>query len=459
MTKSNSSNFTEGKILSPLLNFAMPILFALLLQAMYGAVDLLVVGKFASSADVSGVATGSKILMTLTTFITSLAMGTTVVLGQRIGEKKEQDAGATVGASIALFLSLGFVIAFAMQPLASPAASLMQAPTEAFSQTVDYIRICSGGAVFIVAYNLIGSIFRGIGNARMPLISVAIACAANIAGDLLLVAVFHMGAAGAAYATVFAQALSVVISMLIIRKTKLPFEFGLRMIRFDKRIIRRVLFLGIPLALQDLLVSVSFLVIMAIVNTFGVTASAGVGVAGKAIDFIMLVPASFEQAMAAFVAQNAGAGKYDRARRALKYGIMASFCFGLLMFSLSFFRGDLLAGIFSNNEEVIAAAWDYMKAYGIDCLLTAFLFCFLGYYNGLGRTRFVMIQGIASAFGIRIPVSFLMSRILPVSLFRIGLATPCASAVQILCCFIYFAHVKKEQEHKNVPGYATMKKS
>ena len=272
----------------------------------------------------------------------------------------------------------------------------------------------------------------------MPLLTVVMACVLNIVGDLLLVAVFHMGAAGAAIATIFAQAMSVLFSILIIRKRHLPFDFSVRDIRPDGRHIKTMLLLGVPIALQDLLVSISFLVIIAIVNNLGLTESAGVGVAEKLCGFIMLVPSAYMQSMSAFVAQNIGAGQHARARKALWYGIASSLVAGILMFYVTFFHGNVLAGLFASGTDVIAAAAEYLKAYAIDCLLTSFLFCFIGYFNGCGSTIFVMLQGVVSAFCIRLPISWLMSKQTPVSLFHIGLATPAATIVQIVMCTVFF---------------------
>ena len=404
--KNTHNDFTTGGIAGPLVRFALPVLAALFLQAMYGAVDLLVVGQFADKADVSAVATGAHIMMTLTNLVASLSMGATVLLGQQIGEGKAKQGGATIGACIVLFGSIGLALT--------------------------------------VSYNLIGSVFRGIGDSVTPLITVAIACVCNIAGDLLLVAVLHMGTAGAAVATVAAQAVSVVISLLLVRRKSLPFRLSREQIRFDRPLVSRVIQIGLPIAMSDLLVSISFLVIQAIVNSLGVVASAGVGVAEKVCAFIMLVPSAFSQAMSAFVAQNAGAGKYNRAVRSLYVGVGLSLIAGAVMSWLSIFHGQLLGGIFSNDHEVIVASADYLKAYGIDCLLTPIFFCAIGFFNGLGKTRFVMVQGIVSAFCVRVPVSWLMSRRIPVSLFHIGLATPCSSALQIVLCTWYLLALKRQ---------------
>ncbi len=444
-------SFTEGKILTPLIRFALPVLLALFLQAMYGAVDLLIVGQFGASTDVSAVSTGSQIMHTVTVVIVGLSMGITILAGQRIGEERPEEAGRVIGSGICLFAVIAAVMTAVMMLFASPMAWVMHAPQEAFFQTVSYIQICSAGTVFIVAYNVLGSVFRGIGDSKMPLITVAIACVLNIGGDLLLVGGFHMGVAGAAYATVFAQAFSVILSVLIICRRRLPFEFTRRSLRFDRMVIRRIVVLGLPIALQDLLVSISFLVIIAIVNSLGVVASAGIGVAEKLCAFIMLVPSAYMQAMSAFVAQNVGAKKPERAKKALFYGIVSSVAAGLVMAYISFFHGNILAGLFSRDQAVIAAAADYLRAYAIDCIFTAFSFCFAGYFNGCGRTVFVMIQGLAGSFAARIPVSYLMSRIPGISLFGIGLAVPVSTVLQIVLCVGYLLHMEKSGKKREIP--------
>ena len=441
-----TQNFTEGKIFPPLIRFALPVLLALFLQTMYGAVDLLVVGQFGTSADVSAVSTGSMVMQTVTVVITSLAMGLTVLVGRKIGEDLKEEAGRIIGSGIWLFFGIALVLSVVMVVAAPTLAQVMHAPAEAFSQTVSYIVICSAGTVFIVAYNLVGSIFRGIGDSNMPLVTVAIACVLNIIGDLVLVAGFHMGTAGAAIATVFAQAVSVVLSLVIIRRKNLSFTFRAKDIRPNFNHIKQILFLGVPIALQELLVSISFLAITAIVNGLGLTASAGVGVAEKLCGFVMLVPSAYMQAMSAFVAQNMGAGKPERARKALFCGIASSLAAGVIMWYFTFFHGDLLAGMFAKDAPVIAAAAEYLKAYAIDCLLTSFLFCFIGYFNGTGATVFVMLQGIIGAFGVRLPVSWFVSRQAAATLFHIGLATPASSLVQITLCGIYFAFALRKHK-------------
>ena len=441
-----SNDFTRGDIFLPLLRFSLPILAALILQTAYGAVDLWMVGRFATAADVSAVSTGSQLMHTITCVVTGLTMGTTVMLGQTLGQGKGEEAGSIIGSSIALFsLIAALLTAFTILG-AGWLARITQVPEEAIPPSLSYIRMCGAGLCFITAYNVFGSIFRGMRDSKTPLMTVAIACAVNVAGDYLLVAVLGLGALGAAIATVCAQGVSVAVSLLVVSRRGLGFPFSPRDIRFHRVKVGRILRLGTPVALQDGLVSISFLVILSIVNSLGLVASAGVGVAEKLCGFIMLVPSAFSQSVTTFVAQNVGAGRLDRARKCLGQGILASLCFGVVIGYLSFFHGSVLAGLFNGDPAIVSAAADYLRAYAIDVLMTSFLFPFIGYFNGRGSTGFVMVQGLVGAFCIRIPVSFFMSRLLPVSLFRVGLATPCSSLAQILLCGGYFLWLRSKDK-------------
>lgn len=438
-----SQNFTKGKLFWPMIKFAMPTLAAMFLQTMYGAADMLIVGQFASAADASAISTGSWIMHLITAFVMGISVGTTVLLGRRLGEGRPEAAGKIIASSIQLFAFISVVLTVVMVFFAPQIAEIMQTPPEAFDKTVSYIRICSMGTIFIVGYNVIGSIFRGIGNSVVPLITVAIACVINIAGDLILVAGLGMATVGAAIATVSAQFLSVLLSLLIVSKMKMPFTICRKDFYIEMSSIWEVFRLGVPVALQDVLVSVSFLVITAIVNSLGVIISAGVGVAEKLCGFVLLAPSAFSQTMTSIVAQNMGADKPDRAKKALTYGILSSMTVGAVMAYFSFFHGDIMAAIFSRDEAVIGAAAEYLKAYAVDTLLVSVMFCMVGYFNGCGKTTFAMLQGIIGAFCVRIPVSYFMSKLVPVNLFYIGLATPASSLLQTVMCIVYYLYLKK----------------
>lgn len=439
-------NFTEGPILKQLVTFAAPVFLAHLLQTMYGAVDLLVVGRYGDASNVSAVAVGTMVMQNITFMITDIAMGATILIARLIGAKKESDCGKVIGADIMLFIGIAVFVTISMQYLARPVAVVLKAPPEALEGTIRYIRICCAGSVFIVAYNVIGAVFRGMGNSVFPLIGVAVACLFNVIGDVLFVKYLGLAEAGAALATIMAQAISVVFSYCLLRRMDLPF---LVKIKWDGKSIMETLRLGLPIAATDLLVGISFLVITAIVNSMGLIASAGMGVAEKLCAFIMLVPSSFMQSMSAFVAQNIGAGKRGRANDGLKCSICLSLCVGIVMSVSAFLFGENMSMIFTTDKAVAAASADYLKVYAIDTILVSFLFSLIGYFNGLGKTKFLLLQGLIGAFGVRIPVSFIMSRQIPPSLFKVGLATPCSSIVQILIIFTYYLILNRAADQQN----------
>lgn len=447
MEQQQRDDFTRGSIVAKLSGFMLPILGALILQAMYGAVDILVVGRFGSTAGLSGVSTGSNIVNLVTFTVTGLSMGITVLIGRYIGEKRQEQVGRVIGGAICFFAVLSVAVSGVLLIFARQLALVMQAPAEAVELTVVYVQICGGGLLFIVAYNVISSIFRGMGNSRLPLIFVAIACGTNIVGDLLFVAVFHMNVAGAALATVLAQAVSVALSLIIIRRQKLPFEMKKRDICFNPE-IGKFIKVGIPIAFQEILTQFSFLALCAFINRLGLEASSGYGVANKIVSFIMLVPGALMQSMSAFVAQNVGAGKEQRARRAMAAGMAMGAGIGVFISALAFFRGDLLAVIFTRDAAVVAKAAEYLRGFSIEAVVTSILFSFIGYYNGHSQTLFVMIQGIAQTFLVRLPMSYFMSIRPGAGLMEIGLAAPSATVFGIVLNVGFYLVYTKDKANK-----------
>lgn len=439
----NKNDFTQGIILSKMVRFMIPILGALILQAMYGAVDILVVGWFGTTAGISGVSTGSNIVNLIIFTMAGLSMGVTVLIGRYLGERRADKVGKVIGGAICLFLILSGVITVLMLLFARPLAVLMQAPEEALELTVLYVRICGGGIVFIIAYNVISSIFRGLGNSRLPLIFVAIACLVNVIGDLFFVAVLHLNVIGAALATVMAQAVSVVLSMVIIRKQELPFSFQRSDICFNREIVNFVQ-VGIPIAFQEILTQFSFLALCAFINRLGLEASSGYGVANKIVSFVMLVPSSLMQSMSSFVAQNVGAGKERRARKAMLTGMCLGGTIGIFVCMAAYFFGDGMASVFSKDAAVILEAADYLKGFAPEAVVTCILFSFIGYYNGHSQTWFVMIQGISQTFFVRLPMSYFMSIKADANLKDIGLAAPSATVFGILINVIFFVYYSKK---------------
>ena len=435
--ESNKNDFTRGNILKKMLKFMVPVLGALILQAMYGAVDILVVGWFGTTAGISGVSTGSNIVNLVVFTVTGLSMGITVLIGRYIGEKEDQKAGKVIGGAVWFFAVLSVILAAVLLIFARPLAILMQAPEEALDLTVIYVRICGGGIFFIVAYNVISSIFRGMGNSRLPLIFVAIACGVNIVGDLFFVAILDMNVAGAALATVLAQAVSVVLSLAIIWRQKLPFTMTLKDIGINPEIWKFVK-VGAPIAFQEILTQLSFLALCAFINRLGLEASSGYGVANKIVSFIMLLPSALMQTMSAFVAQNVGAGKEERARKALFTGIGIGCVIGIFIGVFAFLRGDLMAYIFTGDPVVIQRAAQYLKGFAPEAVVTAVSFSFIGYFNGHSQTMFVMLQGLCQTFLVRLPVSYFMSIQENASLTWIGTAAPLATVFGIVLNTVYF---------------------
>ena len=436
-------DFTQGSIFGKMIQFMFPILGALILQAMYGAVDMLIVGRFGSEAGISAVSTGSNIMNLITFILCALAAGVTILMGHYLGERATEKIGKLLGSAIAFFAVVAVIFTFVLLIFAEPAAKLMQAPEEALDLTVQYIRICGGGFVFVVSYNLISCIFRGMGNSRLPLLFVAIACVVNIVGDLLLVAVFKMDVAGAAIATVLAQAVSVILSLLIIRKEPLPFTLHKEDIRFGAE-IGAFLKIGTPLALQEFLTNITFMALCAFINRLGLDASNGYGVAQKIQSFVMLIPSSLFQCMASFVAQNVGAGKEDRAKKGMFYGMAVGAGIGVVIGLLAFFKGDVLAMLFSSDPKAIARAFEFLRGFAPEAVITCVLFSFMGYFNGHSRSMFVMLQGLAQSLLVRLPMSYIMSIQPDASLTGIGLAAPTATMFGILLCWLYYRKLQRE---------------
>ena len=443
--KSERNDFTQGSIFKKLALFMLPILGALILQAAYGAVDLLVVGRFGSTSGLSAVSTGSQVLNLVTFVVTQFAMGITVLIARYLGEKRPEQIGSVIGGSVMVFAVVSACLFFLMVCFARPISVLMQAPEEALSLTTSYVRICGGGIFFIVAYNLLSAIFRGLGDSKSPLLFVLVACIVNIFGDLLLVAVFHLDAAGAAIATVCAQAVSVVCAVVLLLKKHLPFAIRRSDFSFNHQ-CGKFLGIGLPLALQEFLTQASFLALCAFVNRLGLEASSGYGVACKIVNFAMLIPSSLMQSMASFVSQNVGASNPKRARKAMFTGIGIGLFFGCMVFTLVMLKGDLLAGCFTTDSTVIQNGFAYLKGFAPETLATAVLFSMIGYFNGNNQTLWVMIQGLIQTLLVRLPMSYYMSIQPNASLTKIGLAAPTSTAVGILLNVLFFLYFTRKNK-------------
>lgn len=446
---SDKADFTQGNILKKLVTFMMPILGALILQAAYGAVDLLVVGRFGSTSGLSAVSTGSQVLNLVTFVVIQFAMGITVLIARYLGEKRPERIGAVIGGGAVVFTMMSVALFIAMVGFARPISVLMQAPAEAVDLTASYVRICGAGILFIVAYNLLSAIFRGLGDSKSPLLFVLVACIVNIIGDLVLVAGLHMDAAGAAIATVTAQALSVVFAVMLLLKKDLPFAITKKEFRLNPQ-CRKFLKIGLPLALQEFLTQISFLALCAFVNRLGLEASSGYGVACKIVNFAMLVPSSLMQSMASFVSQNIGAGKKKRAKQSMFTGIGVGLAVGCVVFVLVLFKGDVLCSAFSTDAAIIQNGFAYLKGFAPETLVTAILFSMVGYFNGNNKTVWVMTQGLIQTLLVRLPLAYFMSIQPNASLTKIGLAAPVATTVGIVLNIGFFSYLNWAEQRRSI---------
>ena len=445
----DKADFTKGNILKKLVAFMMPVLGALILQAAYGAVDLLVVGRFGSTSGLSAVSTGSQVLNLVTFVVIQFTMGITVLIARYLGEKRPERIGAVIGGGAVVFTMMSVALFIAMVGFARPISVLMQAPAEAVDLTASYVRICGAGIFFIVAYNLLSAIFRGLGDSKSPLLFVLVACIVNIIGDLVLVAGLHMDAAGAAIATVTAQALSVVFAVMLLLKKDLPFAITKKDFRLNPQ-CRKFLKIGLPLALQEFLTQISFLALCAFVNRLGLEASSGYGVACKIVNFAMLVPSSLMQSMASFVSQNIGAGKKKRAKQSMFTGIGVGLAVGCVVFVLVLFKGDVLCSAFSTDAAVIRNGFAYLKGFAPETLVTAILFSMVGYFNGNNKTVWVMTQGLIQTLLVRLPLAYFMSIQPNASLTKIGLAAPVATTVGIFLNIGFFIYLNRAEQRKSI---------
>ncbi len=434
----------EGNLSRGLWRFAAPFMLAYLLQALYGAVDLFVVGKFCDAAAVAATATGAQLLHSLTGLILGFSAGGTVLIGFNVGAKDAKGAANAVGSTSTLFALVALITTPLLAFGTNFCVDLLQTPEEAVQFARQYVFVCACGIPFIIGYNVVGAIYRGLGDSKTPTKFVALACVVNIIADLALVAWLDMGPLGAAIATVASQALSFGYALVHMRRRRFSFEFHRDAFFLRRKSVYSIAKVGTPLALQDALTSVSFLVILAIVNQMGVMPSAGLGVAERVIGFLLLPPIAFSMAVATSTAQNKGAKQPKRALNGAKLGGLYSLYFGLFFFALCQICPVALASAFTNDPEVARQGALYLRSFSIDCICVAFVFNINGYFCGLGKTVVVLAHNSIAALAVRIPVSYYFSRGLDATLFNVGFAAPLASLLSIVVCAAYFVWLRKK---------------
>ena len=444
MRPTMSTTLAKDSVLKNVLRFSLPYLLSYFLQTLYGMADLLIIGRFDGVAATTAVSIGSQVMHMVTVMIVGLAMGVTVGIGHAVGAGEQRRAGAVIGNGIVMFMALSVVLAAVLCGLVRPLTAIMSTPTEALAGTQAYLTICFVGIPCITAYNIIASIFRGLGDSKSPMYFIAVACAANIGLDFLFMGAMHLGPAGAALGTTLSQAISVAVSLVVILKRKFD-SVALQKQDFRPRraVIGRILRIGVPVALQDGLIQVSFLLITIIANRRGLTDAAAVGVVEKFISFVFLVPSSMLSTVSALGAQEVGAGRHDRAAATLRYGIGLTLGFGAVVGVLVQFIASNVVGLFTTDAAVIAAGAWYLRGYIWDCFFAGVHFSFSGYFCAYGRSELSFIHNILSTALVRVPGAYFMSKWFPDTLLPMGLATVCGSVLSVCMCLVLYTVLKK----------------
>lgn len=429
---SNKGDLTKGPIVSTLIRFTVPFLISNLLQTLYGTVDTLTVGNFGSTAGVSAVATGAQALSLVTFLAIGVSSGSTVLLGQRIGAKDYQEAARIIGNTIIDFGVISLLMTALMLAGYPVILNLLNLPSEALQEAHNYMVICAFGIPMIIGYNIVCALLRSIGDSKSPLLFVGIACLVNVAGDLILTGWLHMGAAGVAIATVLAQTVSFLYSLVFIMKKGMGFSFTKKNIRFNRSTTAAIFKIGLPMGLQSILVNLSFMFITSIINSMGLSASAAMGIGDKITGFAFMPQGAFSAAASVIVAQNVGAKQTDRALETVRISVYMCLAVEVVFLVVSQVWPNFLPGLFTNDEEVMVMAGQYMRAYSLDAILTSITFCWSGLLNGAGKTTFNMAQNLISTFLGRIPATYFLSKLPATNLFFIGLAAPLSTILSLV---------------------------
>lgn len=431
-------DLTTGSVFKNIVFFSLPYLFSYFLQTLYGMADLFIIGQFNGVESITAVSVGSQVMHMLTVMVVGLAMGATVTIGKAVGAKQTRQASLIVGNTITLFLGVAVAVTVLLLALVKPIVSVMSTPEEAVSGTVIYLTICFVGIPFITMYNIISSIFRGLGDSKSPLYFIAVACAANIVLDYLLIGVFRLGAAGAALGTTLSQTISVMVALTVIFKRKTGITLKKEDFKPQAQTMGQLLKIGIPVALQDGFIQIAFIVITVIANRRGLNDAAAVGIVEKIIGVVFLVPSTMLSTVSALSAQNIGAGKHDRAAATLRYAVLIAAGFGLAVSVAIQFAGDGVVGIFTDEEKVIALGGQYLRAYIWDCMFAGIHFGFSGYFCAYGMSGISFLHNVLSILLVRIPGAFLASKYFTDTLYPMGLAAPGGSLLSVLICVIAF---------------------
>ena len=433
-----SNNLTQGSILKNIIRFSLPILLSNIVQSLYNVADMLIVGNFCGAAAMSGVNIGGQVTFILTNTVFGLCTGATVLIAQYIGAKNEEKIESTIATVLTLLVGIGLFITVSVLALKHPILRLIQTPSESFRDADGYLMVTLTGVVFIFTYNALSAILRGMGDSKKPFLYVSIACVTNIVLDLLFVAGFGWGAFGAAVATVVSQALSVVLCVVNMIKNKFYFDFKPRSFRIDKGQARMIFKIGFPSCIQNCVVSLSFLFITALVNSFGVWASAAAGAAGKFNSFAIMPAIAMSASVSTISAQNIGAEKWDRAVKTCMIGSAIAMAISVTMFILVQLFPAQIMRMFGSEPEMIAQGIIYMRTFSYDYLVVPLVFCFNGLFIGAGHTVFSLVTGLLSSLVLRVPISYLFGISMKMGLSGAGLGAPVASIGSLVIILVFF---------------------
>lgn len=435
-------NLTTGSVFKNIVFFSLPYLLSYFLQTLYGMADLFIIGQFYGVDSITAVSVGSQVMHMLTAMIVGLAMGVTVTIGKAVGAKKSRQASIIVGNTITLFMGVSIAVMVLLLAMVKPIVAVMSTPAEAVSGTVIYLKICFMGVPFITAYNIISSIFRGFGDSKSPMYFIAVACTANIILDYLFVGVFHLGAAGVALGTTLSQTISVIVALTVILKRRTGLTLKRDDFKPQAETMGQILKIGIPVALQDGFVQISFIIITVIANRRGLNVAAAVGIVEKIIGVVFLVPSTMLSTVSALSAQNIGAGKHERAAVTLRYAVLLAAGFGLIVSIVIQFIGADVVGMFTDSTEVILLGNQYLRAYIWDCMFAGIHFCFSGYFCAYGLSGISFLHNALSILCVRVPGAFLASKYFADTLYPMGMAAPGGSLLSVLVCVIAFVWMR-----------------
>ena len=437
-------NLTVGSVPKNLLYFALPYLLSYFLQTLYGMADLFIVGQFAPVAATTAVSIGSQVMHMLTVVLVGLAMGTTVKVAQAGGGGNRAEASRAIGNTVTLFAGVTVALTVLLVALVRPIVAVMSTPAEAVEETVAYLTVCFLGIPFITAYNILSAIFRGMGDSKSPLYFIAMACGVNIGLDYLFIGALDMGPVGAALGTTLSQAVSVGIALLFIWRRKIGPWVGRSDLRPARPVMGRLLSIGLPIALQDGLIQVAFMVITVIANRRGLTDSAAVGIVEKIIGFLFLVPSSMLSTVSALGAQNIGAGKPERAEATLRYALLITGGFGAVMAVLFQWAATGAVALFTPDTAVAIAGGTYLRGYILDCAFAGIHFSFSGYFCARGKSGLSFLHNLLAIVLVRIPGAYIASLRFPDTLLPMGLATAAGSLFSAIVCLIAFAVIRRQ---------------